>query len=156
MVRHTPSVLLAAALVIAGCAQRSPAQVAAEPPLATKPTVGQEVGAVAENQLEISFAEGSANLTPAAGRQLDIAARLFRDVGPARMFAIGHSDALGEEYANVVLAAQRARAVKQGLVARGIPPNRLFIESVGEAEPLSRSEPNAATNRRVVVKWEVL
>ena len=152
--RHIPAIALLASLAVAGCAGRAPAP--AEPTLATKPTVGQEVGAVADNKIEITFPAGSARLSPQAGQQLDVAARLFRDVGPARMFAAGHTDAQGEEFGNVVLAAQRARAVKQALVARGIPPDRLYIQSVGQSEPISRSDPNAAANRRVVVQWQIL
>ncbi len=154
--RPTRSLTLAAALIIGGCAHRAPEVAAAQPPLPTKPTVGQELGAAVENQLVISFAEGSARLPPDAAHQLDVAARLFRDVGPARMFAIGHSDAQGQEFGNVVLAAQRARVVKEALVARGIPRDRLYIQSLGESEPVNRRDPNDSANRRVVVKWEVL
>lgn len=151
--RRTRPTTLVAALLVAGCAQQT---APAPPKLATKPTVGQEIGAVARNKVEISFANGSASLSPDATQQLDLAARLFRDIHPALMYSIGHSDAVGDEFSNVLLSAERARTVKQALVARGIPADRLYIQAFGESDPISRSDPNAPENRRVVVQWHVL
>ena len=95
---------------------------AANPPvLESHPSVGQEVGALAENKVEVIFPVGGAVLTPAADRQLDLAARLYRDANPVAMFTSGYSDHSGDEYSNLLLSAKRAQAVKRGLVARGDP-----------------------------------
>lgn len=147
---------LAAGFVIAGCAQQPAAPASPAPPLASQPTVGQEIGAVAQNQITIAFPRGGDQLTPEANRQLDLAARLFRDVHPVQMFTMGYSDAVGDEFSNVVLSARRARAVKLGLIARGIPPDRLLIQAFGASDPVNTTDPLAPENRRVVVMWRLI
>jgi outer membrane protein OmpA-like peptidoglycan-associated protein len=150
-----PLAILGTVLALAACAQRPP-PAAAEPPLATKPTVGQEIGAVAQNKLEITFAPGSTTLNAQADSQLDVAARLFRDVNPVAMFSIGYTDPTGDEFENIILSARRAQAVKRGLVARGIPPDRLRLQALGSSDPANTSNATAPENRRVVVQWRIL
>lgn len=162
-----PSIRLAAlctavAFGTVGCAQQGPSPTSsAAPPQAavSSPktvTTGQEVAAGLRNQIQIEFANGSDNLMPGANEQLDVAARLFRDVRPVSMFATGYSDAKGDEFANLILAARRARTVKLALVARGIPANQVLLRSFGESDPIDRSQPDAPANRRVVVTWDIL
>ena len=151
-------------LALAGCAtppvhpNAAASSVQAPPtvPLATKPTAGQEVGAVAQNQVVVVFPPGGSQITPQASRQLDLAARLFRDVGPVRMFASGYSDPTGDEYNNLLLAAKRAQATKMALVARGIPADRLLIQAFGDSELADRSNPTDPGNRRVVITWNII
>ncbi len=147
---------LAAGLALAGCAQRPAETTAASPPLVTQPTVGQEIGAAVRNQLTVTFPEGGYRLSPDANKQLDVAARLFRDVNPVVMYSIGYADANGDEFSNIVLSAQRARAVKMGLIARGIPADRLQIQAFGESELADPNDPMAPENRRVVVMWRIV
>jgi outer membrane protein OmpA-like peptidoglycan-associated protein len=150
---------LGACAAMAGCAHQ-PGQTAeaqpAPPPLASKPTVGQEIGAVVQNKVQVTFPEGGYQLTPDADRQLDLAARLFRDVNPVVMFTMGYTDTKGDEFNNVLLSARRARAVKQGLIARGVPADRLRIQAFGESELADPADPLAEENRRVVIMWRLL
>ena len=155
---------LGLALLVSACAHPSPgpnqaaASMQAPPtvPLASKPTGGQEVKAVANDKIQIVFAEGAARLTPEANKQLDLAARLFRDANPVLMFTTGHSDNTGDEYANLLLSARRAQVVKKALVARGIPADRLLLQALGASDPADSSDPAAPENRRVVVTWRLL
>ena len=89
-------------------------------------------------------------------RQLDLAARLFRDASPTVMFVSGHSDTLGDEYGNVLLSAQRAQAVKQALVARGIPAGKLLLQALGTSEPINSANPASPENRSVVITWRLI
>ena len=154
----------AAILGLAGCSSTtaSPnAGVAAvapapTPPPAEKPTLGQEASAVVNNQVDITFPLGGATLTPEANKQLDLAARLYRDAHPVLMFTSGYTDRSGDEYQNVLLSARRAEAVKRGLVARGIPAERLLIQALGESELADTANPTAEQNRRVVITWRLL
>jgi outer membrane protein OmpA-like peptidoglycan-associated protein len=123
---------------------------------ASQPTVGQEVRAVVANKVEVKFPSGGAVLTPEANRQLDLAARLFRDANPVVMFSTGYSDQQGDEYYNLLLSARRAEAVKRGLVARGLPANRLLVQALGGSDLAKPDEPLSADNRRVVVTWRLL
>lgn len=157
----TPFILL---LALAACAHPPPgpnkeAQAVQAPPavpLATKPTTGQEVGAVANNQIQIQFANGSTQLGPDADKKLDLAARLFRDANPVLMFTTGYSDNNGDEYHNLLLSARRAQVVKKALVARGIPADRLLLRAYGTSDPISDQQPTDSANRRVVVTWRLL
>ena len=122
----------------------------------SKPTVGQEIAAVADNKITVAFPAGGAVLTPDANKQLDLAARLYRDANPVAMFTAGYTDRSGDEFGNLLLSAERARAVKGGLVARGIPADRLLIQAFGSSELANSSDPQAPENRRVVVTWRLL
>ena len=125
-------------------------------PAGRPPTLGQEVGAVANNKVEVVFPAGGATLTPDANQKLDLAARLFRDANPVLMFTTGYADRSGDEFGNLLLSARRAEAVKRGLVARGIPADRLLIQALGESELADSSKPLSAENRRVVITWRLL
>lgn len=144
---------LLACIALVACAQR---QDAAPVPLATHPTVGQEVGAVTQNEVQITFPNGGYQLSPDANQQLDLAARLFRDVNPVEMFAMGYTDPRGTELANIQLSALRALAVKRGLIARGIPAERIQIQAFGASDLANNSDKFAVENRRVLIKWRLL
>ena len=154
-VRHLRRLaLLMASALASGCAH--PPAPANPPPLATQPTVGQEIGAVTNNKVQITFPSGGTRLTPEDQAQLDLAARLFRDVNPVEMFSIGYSDTVGSEYSNLLLSARRAEAVKQALIARGIPADRVKVQALGASDPVNASDPASAENRRVVIQWRIL
>lgn len=102
-----------------------------------------------EESLTIAFDGPNATLSNAANTQLDGAARLYRDAQPEVMIISGHSDKSGREFENVILSARRAAAVKEALVDRGIPAERLQIVAVGEAEPV----PSVPASRIAVVTW---
>jgi outer membrane protein OmpA-like peptidoglycan-associated protein len=102
-----------------------------------------------DESLTIDFTEASARLSSTAVAQMDHAARLYRDASPEVMIISGHSDMTGGEYLNLLLSARRAEAVKQGLVARGIPANRLQVVAVGEAQLV----PGVTPSPSVVVTW---
>lgn len=155
---------LGCTLVLAACAHPNPGpntgaaavQAAPNVPLATNPGLGREIGAVAENKVTIAFSEGGATIQPSDAQQLDLAARLFRDASPTVMFVSGHSDTRGDEYSNVLLSARRAEAVKQGLVERGIPANKLLLRALGTSDPIDSADPAALENRCVVITWRLL
>lgn len=106
-----------------------------------------------DNRLVIQFPIGSHALSPVAQAQLDLAAGLYRDAHPHQMFAAGHSDATGGEFGNLVLSARRSMAVKQALVARGVPADRLLVRALGASELADPGDPAGAGNRRAVVTW---
>ncbi len=148
--------LAACSSTTAGPNAAAAAVTASAPPPAEKPSLGEVAGAVVNNQVDITFPAGGATLTPEANKQLDLAARLYRDAHPVLMFTTGYTDRSGDEYRNVLLSARRAQAVKLGLVARGIPADRLLIQALGESELANTSMPDSPQNRRVVITWRLL
>jgi outer membrane protein OmpA-like peptidoglycan-associated protein len=63
----------------------------------------------------------------------------------------GHTDDTGDPAANKKLSADRAAAVQQALVARGVPASRITSEGFGAEQPIASndSEEGRARNRRV-------
>lgn len=102
-----------------------------------------------DESLTIAFDEGGTTLSAQAGKQLDTAARLYRDAKPEVMIIAGHSDRVGAEYENLILSARRAALIKKALTDRGIPAERLQIMAVGEAEPIVGITPS----RTAIVTW---
>ena len=146
MKTSTPPLQAGLAAILVACAAPQPAAVAPTPVAAVPAPQPQ---AASKESLTIDFTSGRARLSPAAVAQLDGAARLYRDARPEVMIVSGHSDKIGPEYANLILSAQRAAVVKQALVDRGVPPERLQLVAVGEAEPTPATE----ASRAVVVTW---
>jgi OOP family OmpA-OmpF porin len=148
--------------LLAGCATKDLSSVkgttatAAGAPVDSKSSSSDEAAIVAANKVEIFFPPGGSVLTPDANKQLDLAARLYRDAHPVTMFTTGYADVSGDEFHNLLLSAQRAEAVKRGLVARGIPANLLLIQALGESELANTADPLSAANRRVTITWRLL
>lgn len=107
------------------------------------------------------FAFDRAELSPAGRATLDgLAAKLRGQGGKLRSVRIvGYTDRLGGEAYNQALSQRRAQTVKDYLVARGVPGDRVTAEGLGKAAPLkdcqegSRAQLIAclAPNRRVEI-----
>ena len=99
----------------------------------------------------VEFETGSAEPT-ARGRQLlDGAAKVMQATGATRYEIAGHTDARGNEVANLRLSEARAKAVLRYLVERGIDEARLDAKGYGAARPIAPSDSPAslARNRRI-------
>ncbi len=147
--KFSPVISIVCLAGLAACATPKPPpppqQAAAPPP----PPVAQAAAKPSAESLVIEFNDGSATLSPTAQSQLDDAARLYRDARPEIMTVTGHADKTGQEYPNLILSAQRARSVQQGLVDRGLPVNRLQIVADGE----SQRTPGEQPGKTAVVTW---
>jgi OOP family OmpA-OmpF porin len=60
----------------------------------------------------------------------------WRRVSLEGAIVVGHSDRVGSEAYNLRLSCARARAVREYLIARGLPKERIWLAGRGEAEPL--------------------
>lgn len=108
-----------------------------------------------QEPLSISFPTGAAAV-PADGLDtLDEAARLFRAGNPIVMIVTGGADTVGNAGRNLQLSVARAQAVADGLVARGIPADRLQVLGRGTTElPVDTSAGVAEQANRVVeISW---
>lgn len=106
--------------------------------------------------LPVQFGFDSAEIQPAARRQLDALAEGIRMLPPAQPVTIeGHTDAVGAAQYNEQLSQRRAQSVKQYLVAtHGINPARLRVVGMGQRSMLPDLAPDAAENRRVQFRGE--
>lgn len=151
-----PSLMILAAAIsgLSGCSQ--PTRVTASPPPAPAPAqvpASSPPASSTPSDVQVTFDTGSSALSAEANQKLDGAARLYREGHPVVMFIAGHSDSTGSEYPNLLLSAERARAVKQALVERGIPADRLQLEAMGTSDPANPNEVTPENNRRVVITW---
>lgn len=89
------------------------------------------------NIRNIYFDFGLNTLTAAARAELDrVAERLIKNKA-FKLNVLGYTDGVGSPQANVELAAGRARAARNYLIAKGIRADRMFIKVFGEADPVA-------------------
>ncbi|QKG72462.1 OmpA family protein [Erythrobacter mangrovi] len=97
----------------------------------------------------IRFEEGSSRMLPASQLLLDEVAASLRPCLGAIISITGHTDSSGAEPGNIALSMQRARAVREALVRRGIPRDGLRARGVGSAKPVEGLTPDDPANRRI-------
>lgn len=69
----------------------------------------------------------------------------------ANVLVHGHSDAYGNDDANLALSRTRANTVSRQLVAAGVARSRITARGFGAYQPVEGVPEEAASNRRVVV-----
>lgn len=105
-----------------------------------------------EQPPNVYFAFDVDTLSPAARAQLDELADRLEDEA-LDVEIDGHADALGSERYNEGLSDRRADSVRDHLVSRGVPADRIRTRGFGESVPIvsNDSEEGRALNRRVEI-----
>jgi len=87
---------------------------------------------------------------------LDAVATEVAKTPPSQINIIGHADTSGPRDYNQKLASQRANAVRDALIQRGVDANILMVDSRGESELLVETPDNVRepANRRVNITFE--
>lgn len=98
------------------------------------------------------FASGQTELLPSARNRLSEVADALKQSDNALTIE-GHTDAQGADSFNEELSLRRAEQVRDFLVSRGVPPDRISVRGLGEYRPVaSNSTPEGrANNRRVEI-----
>lgn len=111
-----------------------------------------DVEAVATIDTVVYFALGSAEIPVEARYPLGRVARTILGL-PAHLhvWVEGYADDVGNPSGNVTLSRQRAQAVFDFLVARGVPREQIDVSAYGERNPAyaNESEQDRQVNRRV-------
>lgn len=97
----------------------------------------------------IRFEESSSALDPSSMKLLDEVADALRPCLGSIISITGHTDKIGDEASNVALSMERARAVREALVSRGIPRDGLRARGVGSAVAVEGLTPEDPANRRI-------
>jgi outer membrane protein OmpA-like peptidoglycan-associated protein len=97
------------------------------------------------------FASGATRFEPSDTHRFDSIVAVLRDHPEIQLMIEGYTDGRGGETANQKIAAQRADAVRQALVERGINEARLRTVGVGESRPIAdnATAEGRQQNRRV-------
>lgn len=102
----------------------------------------------------IHFSVGSYELLPKSKLPLDEIAIYLKKNKTIKMQIIGHTDLNGNYNDNMELSKNRAKAVKNYLISKGIDETKLSTDGKGSLEPLfdSKDEKSSAKNRRTEFK----
>ena len=101
----------------------------------------------------ITFGFDSSALNPAFHGTLDRLARTMNEYGQTIIEVAGHTDSVGTDSYNQTLSVQRAQAVANYLIARGVNRERIIVTGAGESRPVASNatEAGRAENRRVEI-----
>lgn len=102
---------------------------------------------------DVLFDTGQATLKEGATVAIDRLAEFMADNPERRLLIEGHTDSRGSEIYNRGLAMERASAVAEALMSRGIDSERLRPVGIGEAYPVASNDTPAGRqqNRRVEI-----
>lgn len=102
---------------------------------------------------ELRFPPGAATLPETELPSLDRIAALLSDYPRLEIQIEGHTDSVGNEARNLELSQQRAAAVREALIQRGVDGSRMSATGVGPERPIAdnASPAGRAQNRRVEI-----
>ncbi|MGL5836990.1 MAG: OmpA family protein [Sphingorhabdus sp.] len=103
---------------------------------------------------EVTFAFGSANLSPDFRSTLDKVGSTLTQYEKTYVDVLGHTDSVGSDAFNQTLSEQRAQTVADYLANRGVQRARLATKGYGESQPRASNtdEAGRAQNRRVEIR----
>jgi OOP family OmpA-OmpF porin len=84
------------------------------------------------------FDFNKATLRPEGKAKLDDVANKSKSLVLEVVIAVGHADRIGGAAYNQKLSEKRAAAVKDYLVSKGIPANRVYTEGKGSKQPVTK------------------
>ena len=99
----------------------------------------------------IRFRFGTSGLTTSSHALLDRYVEFAQDCPQTKLLITGHTDSWGDAALNQTLSEERAKAVRDYLVAAGMDPARLSAEGKGSLEPLADNDTTwgRSRNRRI-------
>jgi OOP family OmpA-OmpF porin len=106
----------------------------------------------------VNFVTGSARLDARSLRVINAIASLVMkcvQAGALRVEVGGHTDRQGDSASNMKLSQDRADAVVDALILRGIPADRIVAAGYGDTKPVADNdtEDGRAANRRVTLAF---
>jgi len=116
----------------------APAPMAAPAPAAAPAAGPKPMGAKVTLAADALFDFNKATLRPAGKSKLDDVAAKSQSLVLEVVIAVGHADRIGGAAYNQKLSEKRAAAVKDYLVSKGIPANRIYTEGKGEKQPVTK------------------
>lgn len=101
----------------------------------------------------VAFRAGSVEFSSGTEPALQALSDLMLENPDQRIRIEGHTDNTGPDAVNMRLSQERASAVANYLVSRGIAPERLIVKGYGSSQPISSndSEDGRSRNRRIEI-----
>ncbi len=116
------------------------------------PQVKKEDAAIMTKALKgVQFNYQKAELLPSSLPVLDEVVKVMNSNPNYRLDIAGHTDNVGDSEANLRLSEDRAQAVANYLISKGVDANRLTVKGYGETQPKATNDTQEgqAINRRV-------
>jgi OOP family OmpA-OmpF porin len=117
----------------------APAPVAKAAPVAAPPPAAQAVRERVALDADALFDFDKAILRPKGRDALDAFMGKFQGADLQTISVVGHTDRLGSDKYNQRLSEQRAAAVKDYLVSKGIDSSNVRAEGMGESQPVTKA-----------------
>lgn len=111
-------------------------------PAATPPPGAQPVAL-----RNVFFETGSAALLPSSTAELDRLVGLLQENPALNIQINGHTDNVGDDNSNLNLSENRAKAVRDYLVQKGVAGERLHFKGFGESKPIDTNDTPAGRSR---------
>lgn len=104
----------------------------------------------------VLFGSAQSTLMPSARAKLDQVATALLAINARNLVVEGHTDSKGTDAYNQNLSQLRSNAVREYLVQRGYPANRIQSQGRGEGSPITKNDSpdGRANNRRVEIVIE--
>jgi len=101
----------------------------------------------------VLFSTGKSVLLPGAKERLNKVADVLKDAANRKITVEGHTDSTGKAAMNDRLSQQRADAVKDYLMTRGVPSKQINTKGFGASHPIASNATSEgrAENRRVEI-----
>ncbi|MGB1216636.1 MAG: OmpA family protein, partial [Saprospiraceae bacterium] len=132
--------------------QEIPKEIIAEMPT-SKPTYVKPKPIILKN---IFFATGSAELKPTSEGELLKLLGLLNENPNMKIQINGHTDDVGSDTDNLSLSENRAKAVKDYLIQKGIISNRLKSKGYGETQPIDTNETQEGKQNNRRTEFEII
>ncbi|WP_336987562.1 OmpA family protein [Altererythrobacter aquiaggeris] len=102
----------------------------------------------------VTFATGSYTINPTFRETLVTVANSLQQYPDSLIDVYGHTDSTGSDAFNQRLSEQRAQAVANYLVQRGVSAARIRSQGFGETQPIASNDTDSgrSLNRRVEIK----
>ena len=126
--------VLAVALSMGACANKNGTGADA---MASAATPGSQQDFVVNVGDRVFFESDQTDLTSTARGTLDKQAQWLQQYNRYSFTIEGHADERGTREYNIALGARRAQTVREYLVSRGIPANRMRTISYGKERPVA-------------------
>jgi OOP family OmpA-OmpF porin len=133
----------------------TPATAAAEcgKPVAQAPVVAPTASKVVLNA-DTFFDFDKSNLKPEGRQVLDQVAQQATSINLETVIATGYTDSIGSVAYNLKLSQRRADSVKNYLISKGVPADRIYAEGKGKTNfvATNKTREGRAKNRRVEIE----
>jgi peptidoglycan-associated lipoprotein len=145
--------MVAAGLIVGGCANQ---QKALESGVAGAPAPGSPQEFQVSVGDRVFFETDSSSLTAQAQATIDRQVQWLAQYPQYAFTVEGHADERGTREYNLALGARRASAVRDFMIARGIPANRMRTVSFGKERPVAVCDDIScwSQNRRAVTSLD--